>query len=269
EITVQKASLFITTEYIAKEDIIKKVKDARQQYNKAVIQYNNFVKNNKIMELTKQITQLKQMYEFYTSNIIAIEKNIWQAKSLKEQIQSGGISSVGEIGDALAVLKFKSSIFAGSTELPLKFEFTQQELQKIDKSNTEAVVREIDNIISILEKRKQEYQRELEIRNYEKQIQQLETELEEEKNLEKNLIKDKELAWETLLALERKLQEIEIGKDMVENIFVKIGYFSELPSQPEKGKRKIITLISTFIGVGVGIFVALGKEMYLKLRMQI
>lgn len=268
EITVNKLST-LTSEAISKDDISLKLQQARQQYNKAVAEYNNFVKNNKIMELTKQINQLTQMYEYYTSNITSIEKNIWQAKNLKEQIESGGISSVGELADALALLKFKSSIFTGSSELPLKLEFTQQSIQRIDKSNIETVVKEIDSIISILEKRKKEFEKELETKKYEQQIQLLKTELEKEKVREKELVKNKDLAWDSLVTLERKLQEIEIGKDMEGKIFLKIAYLSELPETPESGKRKIIVVIATVLGLVVGMLVAGLKEMYLKVQKEI
>lgn len=265
EVTVDKLSL-LTAEIISKEILIEKLRQARQKYNEATTEYNNFLKNNRIIELSKNIEELKKMYDFYTSNITTIEKSIWQAKNLKEQLESGGVSSVGELADALALLKFKSSIFAGTTELPLKLEFTQSNIQKIDKSNIDAVVKEIDNIISILERRKKEFIQELESKKYEQQIKLLQTELEKEKNREKDLVKNRDLFWDSVVTLERKLQEIEVGKDMTDNIFVKIVYLSELPELPESRNRKMIVIVAVVIGIFLGISVSLIREGYQKVQ---
>lgn len=266
--TIEKLRLYVTEE-VSKETLEEKLKKARQEYIIATKKYNDFIQNNKILELSKKIEQLEAMYNYYKTNIISIEKNIWQAKNLKEQLQHGGVTSTGELADALALIKFKSSIFAGSSDLPLKLELTNnvsnERLSKVDVNN---VVKEIDDIISILERRKKEFEQELETKNYEKQIQQLRTELEKEKNREKDLAKDKDLAWDSVLSLERKVKEIEIGEGLTENVYAKIAYLSCIPEKPESKGKIVILIVSFLMGIFLGIVFGIVKEIYYKLHQQ-
>jgi 5'-deoxynucleotidase YfbR-like HD superfamily hydrolase len=248
---------------IQKENIDEEIKNARQKYNDAVTKYNQFVNNNRILELSTKIDQLTQMYNYYKNRITEIEKYLWQTKSLKEQIEHGGVTSVGEFADMLAVLKFKSSIFAGSSELPLKLEVAQVGTQKVDKTNISEVVKEIDGIISILEKRKKEFEEELQTKKYEEQIRQLQADLEKENVRQKELVKNRDLLWETLVSLERKKEELVIRNGVKEEI-TKVAYLSVLPEYPESGKRKIIVLISCCLGILFGILLAAVKEVYVK-----
>jgi len=259
--TVEKSSMLFAS--IQKENIDEEIKNARQKYNDAVTKYNQFVNNNRILELSTKIDQLTQMYNYYKNRITEIEKYLWQTKSLKEQIEHGGVTSVGEFADMLALLKFKSSIFAGPSELPLKLEVAQVGTQKVDKTNISEVVKEIDGIISILEKRKKEFEEELQTKNYEEQIRQLQAELEKENVRQKELVKNRDLLWETLVSLERKKEELVIRNGVKEEI-TKVAYLSVLPEYPEGGKRKVIVLISCCLGTLFGILLSAVKEVYVK-----
>jgi len=259
--TVEKSSILFSS--IQKESIDEEIKKAKQKYNEAVIKYNQFVNNNRILELSTKIDYLTQMYNYYKQRIAEIEKYLWQTKSLKEQIEYGAVTSVGEFADMLALLKFKSSIFAGSSELPLKLEITQVGTQKVDKTNISEVVKEIDSIISILEKRKKEFEEELKTKNYEQQIRELQVELEKENDRKKELMKNRDLLWETLTSLERKKEELVIKNGVKEEI-VKVAYLSILPEYPESGNRKVIVLLSCCIGILLGILLSAGKEIYSK-----
>ncbi|GEM_PF-2340812 len=261
--TVDKSLSLLVS--IQKESIDKELKNVRQKYNEAVIKYNQFVNNNKILELSTKIDQLSKIYNYYKDNITEIEKHLWQAKNLKEQVESGGLTSVGEFADTLAILRFKSTIFAGSSELPLKFEIRQIDTQNVNKTNISEVVKEINSIISILEKRKKEFEEELKTKNYEQQIRQLQTELEKEKIRQKELLKNRDLLWETLTTLERKKEELNIKNGIKEEI-AKVAYLSVLPERPEGGKRKIIVLVSTCLGIMIGIFYSFLKEAYDKVK---
>lgn len=258
KITVEK-SKFLVVNNISQDILKQKLEAAKQEYENSFKKYNYFLQNNKILELTTKITQLQKMYNYYKDNLIQIEQNIWKARNLKEQLQSGSITNVGELADSLALLKFKSSIFSEESELPLKLEINQYNNTKLDK---DSVVKEIDSIISILEERKKDFEEQLNSQNYEKQIQKLQSELEKEKKREKDLIKDRDLNWESLVALERKIKEIEISDGIVENVLVKIAYLSELPKSPDNGKEKIIVLVSTVFGLFSGILIGGFQEIY-------
>lgn len=249
------------TSYSFSKDLLEnKLETTRKEYQKAQQRYNFFIQNNRIMEIEKKISQLKDMYNYYITNITNIEKVIWDAKGLKEQIQKSEASSVGEFANALALLKFKSSVFIKG-ELPLlNIEVKESNKDILKFQDTKSAVKEIDEIIKILENQKEEYEKKLKEEKYEQQIQQLQKELEKEKNKEKELIKDKELLWESILTLERKQKELDITNGMSESIPIKIAYLSELPEKPDDGKRKLTVILFTFIGITLGIIVGLLKE---------
>ncbi len=260
---VEKLSFLLTS--IQKENVDEEIKNVRQKYNEAVAKYQQFVNNNKILELTTKIEHLNKMYSYYKNNITEIEKHLWKAKNLKEQIETGSITSVGEFADMLAILKFKSSIFAGSSELPLKLEIAEVGLQKINKTNIGEAVKEIESIISILEKRRKDFEEELKTKNYERQIRQLESELEKEKTKQKELLNNKDLLWETLTSLERKKEELNIKNGIKEEI-AKVAYLSVLPEYPNGRSRKITIFISCCLGMFVGVFLSVLKEAYEKVK---
>jgi capsular polysaccharide biosynthesis protein len=261
--TVEKSSFLI--EKIQKENVDEELKNVRQKYNEAVAKYQQFVNNNKILELTTKIEQLNKMYSYYKDNITEIEKYLWQAKNLKEQVETGSITSIGEFADMLAILKFKSSIFAGQSELPLKLEVSQVGTQKIDRTNVAEVVKEIESIISILEKRKKDFEEELKTKNYEQQIRQLQAELEKEKTKQKELLNNRDLLWETLISLERKKEELNIKNGIKEEI-AKVAYLSILPDYPQSGNRRIIVVLFCCLGLFLGIIISVLKEAYDKIK---
>jgi hypothetical protein len=261
--TVEKSSFLV--EKIQKESVDEELKNVRQKYNEAVAKYQQFVNNNKILELTAEIEQLNKMYSYYKDNITEIEKYLWQAKNLKEQVETGSITSIGEFADMLAILKFKSSIFAGQSELPLKLEVSQVGTQKIDKTNIAEVVKEIESIISILEKRKKDFEEELKTKNYEQQIRQLQAELEKEKTKQKELLNNRDLLWETLISLERKKEELNVKNGIKEEI-AKVAYLSILPDYPQSGNRRIIFVLFCCLGLFLGIIISVLKEAYDKIK---
>ncbi|MEN3013007.1 MAG: Wzz/FepE/Etk N-terminal domain-containing protein [Endomicrobiia bacterium] len=257
--TVEKMVYF--TYYEIPTDILKnKLLEAQKNYKDAVERYNLFVQENKILEINKRLSQLQDMYNYYVVNITKIEKYIWEAKGLKAQLQKEDFSSVGELGNALAMLRFKSSIF-------IEDKFEKVEIEKIDKEllklqDIKLAIKEIDETIEILEARKKEFEKKLEEEKYEQQIQQLKKELEKEMDKEKQLIKDKDLYWDMLLTLERKQKEIEISNGISENIPVKIAYFSFLPEKPDDGRYMVFLLGFMFLGLLIGVTISGVKEIY-------
>ncbi len=268
KITVDLANSLLY--YEISEDTIKiKLKEAKMKYDKSFEEYSKFVKNNQMLMLERELDMIKKQYNYYKDNISSIERYIWQAKSLKEQLQKGSVSSSGELANSLALLIFKASIFTGDSQLPVKFDISQSINEKLSASQLRAAVEDIDNIITILENRKKEFEKELEEKKFEKQIQELETKIVQEQNKERELIKNRDLSWEALVALERKKEEIAISKDIKENILVKIAYLSELPKTPIPGKRKTILVLSLIFGLTLGFILAGIKEVYINIKSQL
>ncbi|MCX7911080.1 MAG: Wzz/FepE/Etk N-terminal domain-containing protein [Endomicrobia bacterium] len=253
--------MFLLFNYDIPKELLKtKLEETKQEYEKAQKRYNMFIQKNKITELLAKLSQLETLYNYYINNIVKLERLISEANGLKEQLQKSEVSSVGEFANALALLKFKSSIFTEGKELPVNVELKEIDKEILKFKDLKLVMKEIDQIIEVLEKLKKEYQQKLEDEKYEQKIQQLKKEIEEEKNKEKQLIKDRDLIWESLLTLERKQKEMEISNGISENIPVKIAYLSNLPEKPDPGKRKVIVILFTIMGFSLATVISLIKE---------
>ncbi len=253
---------------IPKQILDAKLLEVRQKYTEAVKKYTEYIQTNPVMELLREKTRLQSLYNYYNESINSIERNIWTAKNLKEQLQKGSVSTVGELGNAIALLRYNASIFAGDSELPFKFEFSSQDTTKITGAQINSAVEDIDNIISILQKRKSEFEKELKEQRFEQKIQELETKIEKEKVKERELVKTRDLAWEAMVALERKKEELDISEGITENILVKIAYLSELPLVPKRRYILRNTMISLVLSFMVSTVLCLLKEGYEKSKLK-
>ncbi|MCX7956667.1 MAG: Wzz/FepE/Etk N-terminal domain-containing protein [Endomicrobia bacterium] len=256
---VEKMSSVIN--YSISKDILKdKYEQTKQDYELLQAKYNSFIEKNRITELNKELTQLEDLYKYYVSSLTKIEKLIHEAEGIKQQFQSSNTSSVGEFANALSLLKLKSSMFVAEGELPIQIDLGEVSSEKLKFQDISNGVFEVEEIIKILKDRKTEFSNKLKEEKFEEKIQHLKKEIEKEKNKETQLLKDKNLAWESLLMIERKQKELEISNGISEDIPIKIVYFSVLPEKPDSGKRKIYIATSIFIGFVLGILISWIKE---------
>lgn len=92
-----------------------KLQTSQQEYETAQSNLEDFIKNNQIDILNKQIAEAKSLFSqqadersrqilYYTNRKQAMDDLIVKANALKSELQTGGRSSAGNLGDALAVL---------------------------------------------------------------------------------------------------------------------------------------------------------------------
>ena len=248
-------------------NIVTKIGETKNVYNRTNKDYSNYVLNNQVLKISKELDNLRNMYSYYKESIISIEKLVWQAKAIQQQVEGSSDVGVSNLSNQLALLKFKATVFAGGTELPLKFDISSQagnNLQ-VTQSDKKLIIEDLANLIKLFENRKKEFIQILEKDNYEQRIQELENKLNSENNKKAELEKNKTLAWDTLTTLERKKEEMSISKGIQNNVFVKIAYFSELPEKPEPLGRLIVLLLTFIISLIAGIFVSFLKEIVSKI----
>jgi len=92
-----------------------KLQTSQQEYETAQSKLEDFIKNNQIDILNKQIAEAKSLFTqqaddrsrriiYYSNRKQAMDDLIVKANALKQELQAGGSSSAGNMGDALAVL---------------------------------------------------------------------------------------------------------------------------------------------------------------------
>lgn len=111
------------TEDLPLASIQEQLVSAELDYRTAQTALQDFIQENKISLLEKQLAEAGQLLDnlaaerawridYYTQRKLDMENLVVQAEALKEQVAVQGSSGAGLMGDALAVLKARAGLFA-------------------------------------------------------------------------------------------------------------------------------------------------------------
>jgi uncharacterized protein involved in exopolysaccharide biosynthesis len=260
---------------------------ANEEYQSAQSDLEAFIEDNQINFLNSQIKEVQTLYNsfvndrshqinYYYNRKLSMEDLIVQAEALKEQLQSGNRSQAGNLGDALAVLKARSTalgVVDNSSETPVDSGFTI-DLQISDTvaildSPTEYVA-DLDDLIELAreEQAKAEstwialaedvslsegYE---EIERFAQQISSLESQLELETARQTELTSQRDLAWQAYQAIAQK--EAELRNAPQEGNLVTIAGLAVEPQKPVSRGTVQNTIIAAILGGFVGLALVLG-----------
>lgn len=285
--------------------IQEQLASANQEYLAAQSGLEAFIQDNQIDFLNSQIDEVHTIYHsladqrtqqityFYTRKL-AMDDLLVQAQALKEQLASGSRSQAGEIGDALAVLKARSTalgIVDGSPNLQIPSRLPLDSPPQSDSSiqpessfnidlqlaNVEAILdtpaayeADLDDLIELAagEQAKAEsawkaLAEEIsqgegydEIERFAEQIRSLESKLEIETARQTELTSQRDLAWQAYQAIAQK--EAELRNAPQEGNLVTIAGVAVQPQQPESRGTVQNVIIATLLGGFVGLAIVLG-----------
>ena len=212
---------------------------ANQEYLAAQSDLEAFIEDNQINLLDSQIAEVGTLYSslaedrtqqityFYTRKL-SMEDLIVHAEALKQQLQSGNRSEAGNVGDALAVLKARSTtlgivdrISGTSIDSGFTIDLQISDVNAIIDSSAEYVA-DLDGIIELAntEQAKAESAWKAlaedvsrgegydEIERFAKQISSLESQLEIETARQTELTSQRDLAWLAYQAIAQKEAEL-------------------------------------------------------------
>ena len=244
------------------------MKSANHEYKAAQSDLEAFIQVNQIDFLNSQITEVQTLYSslaedrtqqitYYYTRKLSMEDLFVQAEALKEQLQSGSRSEAGNLGDALAVLKTRSTVLgivdktsASSMESGITINDSGLTIDlQISDVNTildspADYVADLDDIIELAREEQAKAEsawKDLaedvslgegyeEIERFAEQIRSLESQLETETARQIELTSQRDLAWQAYQASAQK--ETELMNAPQEATLVTIAGLAVQPQKP-------------------------------------
>jgi uncharacterized protein involved in exopolysaccharide biosynthesis len=277
--------------------------DAYQTYKQAEQALLDFVADNQISDLERRIATKQALIDGLQANQQAtylealnterlklgqhytttrkLELLLENAKSLRNQIQQGGVSNTAT--NELALVLLKAQAFAGSETLPANLEL-QIILNGDESPDIADQIAEVDALIKTLEERIAETEAAIEkqadrlsnaarytkddsptfdetvtgLQDDERQLQVL---LAQERAREKELIRARDLAWDTYSTLEVKAAELRIAAEIAD---IEVRFASPavaaIPANSYDTPSRLIrnvgmaAILGLMLGIGTALF---------------
>ena len=213
---------------------------AKKEYEGKQRAWEDFVSNNRISELSRQI---------------ADKELLCDVKSLREQIEAGSSSPASAAANSLAIIHLQGRAFGS-----LPFELQSLDWLSSLKTTQEEQLHDIDTLISTLEARSESTQGQS-ISELRREILQLRGELEKERARQQELKRARDVAWETYTTLDSKAAEVKVAT-LAQNAVVRVAVVATVPERPvgpHKGRNIGIALV---VGLVIGILSAFGTEYF-------
>ncbi len=263
---------------------------AEGEYQGVQAELELFIENNQIALLLNQIVEAETLLKnisgvrvwqisYYTARKQDMEDLGVQAEALKQQLLSGNRSEAGNLGNSLAVLMARSSalgiakknqssnIFDG--DIVLNFQLNDSETLSEPTTN---YVDDLDTLIRLARQEKERANKTLDALTEEvfngdgfednaataAQIQQLKMQLENEEAKERELISQRDLAWEAYQALARK--ETEILNSTQTSSHVNLATPAISPEKPVARGTITNTFIAGVFGLMLGVVWVVASE---------
>jgi uncharacterized protein involved in exopolysaccharide biosynthesis len=225
--------------------------DAWQAYQEAQEALVAFRGDNQIEHLTNEI-QAKQgtLSDYYVVKR-QLDRLMANAEALREQLRSGG--SVPGVADALPVLLLRANAFTLLPgDLPAELQLSLEQATGSDVGREEQA-EELDTLIAVLQARRDEVQALIDEGSLQREVLQLQEQLEQEEARQWNLDEARNLARETYQALARKEDEARIATG-VRDTEVRFAVPAVEPREPVSPKKRLNAAVAGALGLMVGIF---------------
>jgi capsular polysaccharide biosynthesis protein len=221
------------------EELKAQADAAKLAYEEAEGTWEEFVRDNRIDELDRQISDIELLC---------------QLKSLRQQFEAGALSSASTIATSLAFILIQASAF---TDTPAEFQISLDEISGINVS-----LDDFDSLMTTLEVRSAitPGQSVSELRQ---EILELKAEQEQEKARQLELETSRDIARETYAVAAGKLLEAEIAPG-AQGSLVQVTELAAVPGSPVSAHRVRSIVIALVLGFIVGILAAFVVEYFQK-----
>ena len=228
------------------DDIQAQAAEAEKGYQQAEEALTEFLGNNQIDVLSREITSKKNTLADYYAAKRGLERLIADAKALQEELQGGIPSSSAAARNALSILFLKANASALSSGLPAELQFSFDQMATSVEDPAEQLS-ELETLIANLEARRAEVEQFIEESPLQQEILQSEEQLEREQARKRQIISVRDLAWETYQTLARKVAEVGVASQVKETE-VRLAVAAIEPANPIKPKKKQNTLLASVVG---------------------
>ena len=278
-------------------EIRQQAQDVGQIYEIAQNDWEQFSGDNQITFLQREINaQKKQAQELRNSanlereaalkmladeyqQLNQIDKWLQDAQTMRDHFAKPTSFASAKAGNALALMALQSKVLAASASLPL-----QLQLNLADLSEQSTSVDDVDSLIEVLKTRQEQIEKSIAERsialtqdagdaglglNLEKLTKTiadldaetliLEEQLEAQKAKQRELKQIRDLTWENLSTIQRKLAETELTSQTTDTQ-IRIAASAVVPEKPTSSGRLMNTAIAGILGAMLAIFVVFAKE---------
>ena len=240
------------------ESIQSQLESARTKYDSAQAALGAFIGDNRITELSAEISSRKGSLDYQYTVITQTTELIANAQALLLQANEGGRSGAGAVANGLALVQLQTSALTGAAQAPFELRFSLDEGDQI-LLNTEAQGKDIETLIGILEDWRDDAYANVRDSSLLQDILQLEEELEREQARERELLQSRDLAWETHTALARKADEVDVAVQTAGSE-VKLAVPAIVPHDAVSPRKGVNTVVAGALGFIIGVFGALVME---------
>ncbi len=276
-------------------EIRQQAQDVSQIYEIAQNDWEQFSGDNQITFLQREIDAQKKQAQELRDSVSLEQKSVLQmltgeyqqlnqienwlqdAQAMRNQFSKPTSSASAQAGNALALIMLRSQILAGSTESTL-----QIQLNLADLGEQAISVEDVDSLINVLQTRQEALKQSIaersviltqnaanpgvNVENLVKVIADLdaktlilEEQLEAQKAKQRELEQTRDLTWENLTTIQRKLAETELTSQITDTQ-IRIAASAVVPEKPVSSGRLMNTAIAGILGAMLAVFVVFAKE---------
>lgn len=215
----------------------------------------SFQAQNRAAILQNQLDSYQQAQADYLADQRAIAYITQDIKGLKEQLTGEPIDQPMSLADQLTSLFLQIKAFNAQTATPIQLQVDSAAALS-EKSLSEQIAF-LDDLVNTLEEKSAEIDERL--AELEPQILTLQEQLEEARAEEDRLVRARDVAKETYMALARKVEEARIAAE--DNTGgVQLASRAAVPQKPASPRKLLNTAVAGALGLMLGVFGAFVKE---------
>lgn len=243
------------------ETLAPQVQDAEQTYQDAEQTLVQFLADNQIERLQRDVNDLQQRVNKRYGDLRELDNLIDDAGALRTQLERGSASSISTtFGNSLAAVFLRARTFTVQSDAQLN---TQLQLDPAAWANSPQDAaswqRELEALLSTLESRREALAQLVQDNQWEERLLSLQSDLERQRAREKELTDARDLTWDTFTSLRRKYAEVKVATE-APDLQVSTAMHAGVPEQPVGPRKLLNVVLAGALGLMVGVFGAFFLE---------
>ena len=235
------------------DDVQAQAAEAEQSYQQAEEALAQFLGDNQIDVLSREITAKENTLADYYAAKLRLERLIADGKALQEELRGGIPGSPAATRNAVSMLLLKANASVLSSGLPAELQFSFDQMATSAEDPAEQLS-ELETLIANLDTRRTEVEQLIEDSPLQQEILQLEEQLEREQAEKKQLVSIRDLIWGTYRTLSNKAAEVEVAAQMKESE-VRFAVPAVEPEHPVRPRKMLNTLLASVVGAVLAVAV--------------
>lgn len=243
------------------ETLAGQVQEADVTYQNAQAAVVQFLADNPIQRLERERDDLQRRIKKQYNDLFTLDYLIADIQSMRDQLaQNVGTTVPASMGNNLATLFLRARAFTASSGAQLETQLQIDPAAWIPATQDAATwQQEMDSLLNLLNTRRSELAQWIESRDWEQQLLDLQSELERQYARRRELINQRDLAWETFTSLQRKYTEVKVATE-APDLQVSVAMQAVVPENPVRPRKLLNMALAGALGLMTGVFGAFMLE---------